>query len=266
MSNIPATESTPANLRGLRRAAIIAIIASLSIAALVGIITLLVGDFGEVQLKILLTTLLLAGFSITALCHLAVAGRAQRAVGFTGLVVSGIAGVTGLALIWLDLSRAEGDDALSKTFIVSALWAASIAHASLLLVLSRRRNRPFRAGLIATVLAVALVALLVTLPIVTDGEIPGDWGDYWRLFGVIAILDVLGSIVLPVAGRFVRDEPLRATTQPDATAGTSSNDAGSAVLTLELPAELEALLVASAARSGVSRERAAVTAIENGLR
>ena len=79
-----ATPSTPSALRELRRTAVIFIIVSLSLTALVGIVTLLTASFGEVQVKVILTTLLVAGFSITALCHLAVVGRALRVVGFVG--------------------------------------------------------------------------------------------------------------------------------------------------------------------------------------
>ena len=56
----------PTVVTDLRRIAIIFIIVSLSLTALVGIVTLLTASFGEVQGKIILTTLLVAGFSITS--------------------------------------------------------------------------------------------------------------------------------------------------------------------------------------------------------
>ncbi|MDP3209324.1 MAG: hypothetical protein Q8M65_09270, partial [Rhodoglobus sp.] len=87
-------------LKDLRRTTIIFIIVSLSLAALVGIVTLLTGTFGEVQGKIILTTLLVAGFSITSLCHLAVVGRALKIVGFFGIAMSALALATGAVLIW----------------------------------------------------------------------------------------------------------------------------------------------------------------------
>lgn len=198
---------TASSLRGVRRVAIVFIIVSLSIAALFGIVTLLTGEFGEVQSKILLTTLLMAGFSITALCHLAVVGRALRVVGYVGIAVSALAFVTGAVLIWRDWSNwSDVWEVTLKTFAVLAIAAASIAQANLLLLLGERRSPVIRIGLWVTVGLIALVALLIVLPIVTDGEIPGDEGDlYWRVFGVFAILDVLGTIVLPVLGRVTRE-------------------------------------------------------------
>lgn len=210
------------SLKSVRRVAIIFIIVSLAIAALFGIVTLLTGEFGEVQGKILLTTLLLAGFSITALCHLAVVGRALRVVGFAGIVVSALAFISGAVLIWRPWDNwSDSWEATLKAFAVFAILAASLAHANLLLLLAERRNPLVRIGLFVTVGLIALLALLIIIPVVTEGEIPGDNGEpYWRFLGVVAILDVLGTIVLPVLGRFLRDGGPVATVRlsPDATA------------------------------------------------
>ncbi|MDO9589749.1 MAG: hypothetical protein Q7J04_01230, partial [Microcella sp.] len=82
MSSSPTTRATAADQRrnatigAARKGAIYGIIVSFSLAAVVGIIALLSGDFGETQGKIILTTLLMGATSITALCHLAIADRA----------------------------------------------------------------------------------------------------------------------------------------------------------------------------------------------
>jgi hypothetical protein len=233
------------NLRIARRIAIIAIIVSLSLTALIGIFTLLSGDFGETQGKVLLSTLLLGGFSITVLCHLAVVGRALQLVGFAGVAVSAVALIAGLFLIWNNWGIYGDVDPALRTFGVFGVLAVSIAHANLLLLLGQRRNTVVRALLYLTVAFVGLVAVLLCLPIATAGDIPGDNGDaYWRLFGVVGILDVLGSIVLPVTGRFLRDERrIR--------------------LELELSEELNAKLTAAAV--GTTREAVAIAALEQQL-
>jgi hypothetical protein len=192
----------------VRRAAIIVIVVSLGVSALVGIVTVLTGDFGEVQGKILLTTLLLAGFSITSLCHLAVVGRALRVVGFIGIGTSFVAFAAGASLIWRDWNTWDDPSELVlKTFFVGSILAASLAQANLLLLLGERRSLVIRVGLYATLAFIAALALLGILPILTDGGIPGDNGDpYARAVAVVAILDALGTIVVPVMSRFVRDE------------------------------------------------------------
>jgi len=244
------TPTTRRAVRGARRIAIIAIIVSLSLTAIIGIVTLLVGDFGEVQGKILLTTLLLAGFSITVLCHLAVAGRALQVVGFIGIGVSVLSAVLGLTLVWRPWDSFDDSwGELLKWFAVTSIWAVSLAHANLLLLLAQRKNPVIRGGLFATVGMIGLVALLITLPILSEGEIPGENGEwYWRLVGVVAILDVLGTIVLPVASRFLRDEPIQST---DAAAPASQ--------TLELPPALVASLDERAAAAGVTRDALALS-------
>lgn len=233
-------------VRGIRRAAIITIIVSLSLTALIGIFALLTG-FEEVQGKILLTTLVIAGFSITSLCHLAVVGKALQVVGFIGIVVSGVAMVAAVVLIW---GEDYDGDVLWKTLGVASVWAVSLAHANLLLLLGQRRNSTIRYGLLVTVGLVALVAILITLPIVSNGEIPGYEAQdaYWKFFGVIAILDVLGTIVLPVASRFLRDETAEAPAGP--------------ALSPELVAQFDAL----AAEPGRSRESVTIDALTEYLR
>lgn len=129
----------PTVVTDLRRIAIIFIIVSLALTALVGIVTLLTASFGEVQGKIILTTLLVAGFSITALCHLAVAGRALRVVGYVGIAMSAAALITGAILIWGGwLNWGQEWEILLKTFAVVAILAVSLAHANLLLLLEGR--------------------------------------------------------------------------------------------------------------------------------
>ncbi len=193
-------------LKGVRRIAVVFIIVSLSITALVGIVTLLTASFGEVQAKVLLTTLLMAGFSITALCHLAVVGRALQIVGYLGIAASALAFFTGVYLIWSSWDNwSESRETILKTFAVLGVLAVSFAHANLLLLLAGRRNPFIRTSLFITVGLIGLLAALNIVPIVTNGEIPGENELYWRFLGVVAILDVLGTIVLPVVNRFARD-------------------------------------------------------------
>ena len=214
-----ATSTPPAAkaLRGYRRIAIVALVASLSITAVVGIVTLLSGDFGEVQGRVLGTTLLIAGASILALCHLSVVGRPVRVVGFVGLGASAVALVIGLLLIWTPwYDNGGGWPAdLWRWFGITSIVAASLAHANLLLQLSGRRRRAVRIALAITLAAIAVVAVMLVLPLISDWAIPGgDGGEYWRWFGVIAIVDALGTIVLPVVALLVREQPAASTETP----------------------------------------------------
>lgn len=247
-----------------RKGAIYGIIVSFSLAAVVGIIALLSGDFGETQGKIVLTTLLLGATSITALCHLAVADRAMRLMGFVGLAASAVALISGLVLIWRDWSTTDIDDWL-KVFAVAGILAVSFSHANLLLLLAGRRRVVIRYGLMLTLVMIAAVAIMIILPIVSEGEIPGvgneEW--YWRLFGVVGILDVLGTVVVPVLAIFVRDAPaIRVVDGADAAADAPAT-AGH--LELTVPADLARSLEQRATADGVETHEAALAALRRGL-
>lgn len=181
----------------------IGIIASLSVAALIGIVALLFGTFTELQGRIMLSTLLIGVVSVLALCNLAGIDRAFRWISVTGLGVTALTLLSGLVLIWMDRSGATNDEWLWKTFGIAGIAAVSAAHASLLLLLGGRTNKVVRVGLWATLAIIALVFLLIAALIVTDGDVGSE--AYARVLGTVAILDVLGTIVVPVVALFLRD-------------------------------------------------------------
>ncbi|SFR84935.1 hypothetical protein SAMN05428970_3085 [Agromyces sp. CF514] len=248
----PTPRATPAakTLRGYRRTAIVVLVASLSITAVVGIVTLLSGDFGEVQGRVLGTTLLIAGASILALCHLTVLARPVRVVGFVGLAASAVVLVIGLVLIWTPWYDNGGGwpAELWRWFGITSIVAVSLAHANLLLQLSGRRRRAVRVSLWITLAAIAVVAVMLVIPLLTDWNVPGDEGEtYWRWFGVIAIVDALGTIVLPVVALLIREQPATATVLEAAPAATDGPAAASA------PDALEQRIAELAARTGLER-------------
>ena len=68
----------------VRRAILALVIGSFSIAALMGVVALLSGDFDETQGKVLLTTLVVGCASICVLCYLATGGTPYQFVGLVG--------------------------------------------------------------------------------------------------------------------------------------------------------------------------------------
>ncbi|PTW91094.1 hypothetical protein C8A06_0806 [Microbacteriaceae bacterium MWH-Ta3] len=208
------TATAEQTLKGIRRIVVWVIIVSLVITALIGIVTLLSGgEFGEIQGKTLLSTLAIAGYSITALCHLAIIGRDVRAVGWAGIAASAVGLAAALTLVWWNYNTYEWAEDLqnvymtiTKVFAISTITAVSFAHANLMLLLSNAPRQWMRVALSSTLLMITLVAVMVFPPILTDGEFPGETvaDVYWRLFGVIAILDALGTIALPVTALILR--------------------------------------------------------------
>ena len=168
------------------------ILASLIISAGIGIVVLLIGEFGDTEQNLLLTTLAVGGFSLTGLAAVSapriwwlVALRPLGAgVSLVGLGLS-------VARIW---SWADGSEILDKALISSIVLAVTLAHLSLLGIY-RTRNPLVQRWRLGAMLAAAVLSALIMLAIWEFLE-ADDRGLYIRAVGIVAILDVLGTIAL----------------------------------------------------------------------
>lgn len=241
-----ATPSRPAAPRTtstapVRRIVVWLTLGSFSIAALMGIIALLGGGpFGEREGQVLLTTLVVGCTSVAMLCYLATAGSRFQVVGAVGGVAVLLPAAIALLLIWN--SDAWSTDGTFKTFGIGLTIALTLAQLSLLLGVAGDRRR-LQAVLWPTVaLAVALAAIITSM-ILTEAD--SDLG--FRTLGIIAILDVLGTLTtlaLAVFGNRRSDEP------------------GAAV---RVPRQLEAALGAAVRDSGRTRDDVVAEALEEWL-
>lgn len=173
----------------LRRLVVTLTIGSFSIAALMGIVALLAGGaFGDTGLRVLGTTFVVGCSSMVVLCYLGTTGTRFAWFGAVGAIFDVVAVVTALWMIWgNDASRGE---AVGKTLGVAVVGAVTLAQVCLLLVLARRRVS------IAPLVwvTIGLAGLLgATISATIIGAQPGE--TTVRLIGVVAILDVLGTIV-----------------------------------------------------------------------
>ncbi len=200
-------------IKGVRRIAVWTVIVSLVITAAIGIYTVVSGTFGETQSKVMLTTLAVAGFSVLALCHLAVFGRDVKIMGWIGIGTSGVALILAVILTWWTWDQAMYQPTdlylnITKSFAATTLVAVSLAHANLMLLLQSAPLRWIRLALNVALVLIAIVPTLVIPVILTDGNFPPQsFQDvYWRFFGVILILDALATIALPVTTLIVRSQ------------------------------------------------------------
>ena len=173
-------------------------IGAFSLAALLGIVALVGGRaFGSIEGRVLLTTMLAGVVSVLALCYLLTAGTRYQPVGVLGGVMVLVPLVTGLFLVWYDYET-DPPAALSRTFGVGAVASVTLAQACLLLAIGTTAGPVVRRILLTTlalsgILAVQVSALVLGLD---------PHGDYLRLLGVVAILDVLGTVVVAALTRF----------------------------------------------------------------
>jgi len=227
-----------------RRVAVALTIGSFSIAALMGIVALLSGgDFGEGQVKVLLTTLIVGSASICILCYLATAGTQWAAAGILGVVALTVPLVTSLVLVWHDWEDYFPEEGWLKGFGVGTAFAATMAQICLLLALAW--TRPGLRFVMSVTIALALMlAVIVSGVILNENDADG----VWRLIGTIAILDVLGTLITIALAKFGRGDDTRPV-----------DDAA------QLPPALEALLAERAAQLGRSRASLLAEAVERFL-
>lgn len=231
----------------LRRLVVTVTVGSFSVAALLGVVALLSGgEFGQTQVRVLLTTLVVGVTSVAVLCYLATAGTAYAPVGALGGVVVLVPLATALVLVWGRGDR--GGDVVVEAFGVGAILAATLAQACLLLVLAGRRGPGLRVLLALTLVLAGLLAAVLSalvLGVDADDEVTA------RMVGVVAILDVLGTVVVAALARFGGDPR---------TADPAGRTAGGSAVTV--PADLLAEVDRLAAARGSTRE----AVVEDALR
>ncbi len=170
------------------------LIIALSVSALIGILIFLVGDFGETEVRLLLTTLTIGGFSLTGLCSAIIQNRSGlKAFSITGMLISIIGFLITICTIWVLF---ELDD-IWKAVLISIILSTAIAHASLLLQI-RYNTDNIKYSLIGTIVFIAFVALMLIKSTLTEFD---ESEFYFRLLGVFSILDVLGTIVTLILNR-----------------------------------------------------------------
>jgi hypothetical protein len=184
----------------LSKVLLVGALGALITSAATGIFVLLQGEFGETQRDLLLSTLVVAGFSLTGLASTVGLGSwwtwparplglASSAVGL-GLV---------LLLIW---GVADSDDQNLKLAGTLAVVAVSSAQLSLLGAL-RPAHRVVLAWSLGATLAGLLLAYLIVGAIWGHMQ-PDSEQTYLRWVGVVAILDLTGAIGLYPLSRLMK--------------------------------------------------------------
>lgn len=176
-----------------KKTALWLLIASVAISAVLGIWAILSGEFGELQGRVLLTTLTITGASICGLACGAYweTGR-NRAVPGLGIVLTIVGAGVVIFGIWYQTSANN----FWKIAASICLIAIATAHVSLL-SLARLAGR-YRLALVAAyVLAYLLAALLIVAMFAESNN--SDW--FPRLIGVVSILLASVSLVVPIFHR-----------------------------------------------------------------
>ncbi len=169
----------------------------LIVSALIGIYIFAIGDFDELEMMALVSTASGGFFSLMGLVAAAYHEKnKQSLLGKTGIIASVVAFILSLFLIWEWIDP----DIVYKIAFISFVVAPSIAHACLLFFIET--DHPTT----SMVRKVTIGLICVTAFFLIGGiMIEFDWGSlFWRLIGIVGILNVLGTIATPIIHKIVR--------------------------------------------------------------
>jgi hypothetical protein len=171
---------------------------ALSVAALFAILIFVAGADGELEGRLLATTLIVAIFSLTGLCaSVAFEHRRSLVLGAAGVTSSGLAALLAVVVVWSDVSQLFEGTLLLRLAFASGIAAAALAWCSLVL-LSARRYPSTRVIVQTTVSLVLLIGAIFDVVIVAELSLPGG---FWRFVGILAVLAVLGTFLAPIQTR-----------------------------------------------------------------
>jgi hypothetical protein len=174
---------------------VLAVAGLLSASALLAIVILLVGHFGETQGRIIGTTALLAGYGLLALPStiLVDQGRSRR-LGAGSLVLAAAGASLALAALWSD----DPPAALGKAVGTATAFALAAAQAAALAGRHRERDPASvrRLFVLSNVLAPGAAAMFTALLWLETGR-----ESYARLLAALVVLDLLVVALQPLLAR-----------------------------------------------------------------
>ena len=154
----------------------------------------LFSNFGERELKILFTTMVVGIYSLFGLCISALYEKKKFPVFVfvsTGIIFAGF--IYTLGIIW-GVFEPFDDGIVARWTLIALLVPGSLAQSSLLLMLP---SSTATTGLIrgVTLVTIGVVAVMLVVLILRFENINEF---YYRLLGVLGVLDVLGTIAVPI--------------------------------------------------------------------
>ena len=175
--------------RNWKRMSLLATAVSVGLSALLGVGALLTGNFGDVQLRVLFTTLTTSGASICALACLTLwERRAQKYPALPGVVLAILGAILVSTGIWLEI----GGEEFWKTSVTVVIFAVATAHISLLAT-AKLEDRYSWSLPLAHVL-VYVPATTLTLLMWAESSNTSSY----RLIGTLSILTAAISIAIPI--------------------------------------------------------------------
>ncbi len=179
----------------IKKSFLYCLIVSVAIAAAVGISAILSGEFGWVEIRIILTTLTVSVGSMCGLaCWAYLASRRGKILPLAGIVLTFVGSSMILIGIWGEVDSKE----FWKVTASASVFAVACAHLALLSL--ARLAQWFQWSLVVAHVVVFGVASLIVYLIF--GEV--EEGGMFRLLAVAAIVDAAITLLIPIFHRLSR--------------------------------------------------------------
>ncbi len=167
---------------------------ALSVGALLGIIIILFGLWNELTGKVLATTAVIFGFSISGLCCSLLYDKGKlRIFSLISMIICLCFCLYYLTIVWglFDITFNSLVDFHLKVVLSSIVICPSLAHISLLLLINSEEDivAQFK---YATIFASVVMDIILLVRIVYYFEV------IWQLVAILGILIALGTIVTPI--------------------------------------------------------------------
>jgi hypothetical protein len=186
----------------VKKAFFYSLIVSVILSACIGVLTILQGHYGWVEVRILLTTVTVVGASICGLaCGAYLASRHGQVLPLLGIGLTFLAAGMVILGIWTELPSAG----YWQIAAVSGVLSVACAHLSLLSM--ARLTEGYQWSLTAAYIAIFGVAALIIALIVSPRSMSGIAGaGVFQLLGVATIIDAAITILIPIFHRLSKDE------------------------------------------------------------
>jgi len=177
------------NISIIRKSLLYIFIAFLVLTALLAVIAVLMGEFGDFQQKILATTLSISTASICAMsCASYVEKKKHKWLGLLGIGLS----VSAVTLVNIGLWSELDFENFWKSTLTIVILAIAVAHGCLLAGPKLNRQHTW----VQSITSVS-IALLTTLIIIAVWNSDVHQDRYFRLLAVVAIAVALLTLIIP---------------------------------------------------------------------
>ena len=176
----------------LKRIFLYTLIGSVAVSALIGIGVILFGNFGEFEVRVLMTTLTVTVTSILGLaCGAYIETGRGRTLPIVGIFLSIVSAIMLFFVIWDILDDSE---VFIKSVVTTSLLAAACSHLSLLSI--ARLDKRFAWSRIAAFICVGLLSAILLFILWFEPESTSDVIS--RVIGVLSILIAAVTVITPV--------------------------------------------------------------------